>query len=121
MNQSDANKSNHREQAPAVTGFDALIEEWRQPVEVPDDPAFADRVMNRINKPPAVFSLRKNLAWMAAAAVVTVVAGIGLGRLLEGGYSGTSDANQVVSAAYDLGLSGYEANPYEFLIQEPNE
>jgi len=58
---------------------------------------------------------------MTAAAVVTIVAGIGLGRLLDGSFRGSSDASQVVSAAYDLGLSGYEANPYEFLIQDPNE
>lgn len=121
MNQTDANKQNSRVQAQASPGFDAFVEQWRQPVVVPDDPTFADRVMNRINKQAAVFSLRKNYKWMAAAAVVTVAAGIGLGRLLDGGYSGTSDTNQIVSAAYDLGLSGYETNPYEFLIQDSNE
>jgi cytochrome c-type biogenesis protein CcmH/NrfG len=101
--------------------FDQLVEMWKEPVDVPVDPEFMQKVQARIVSPVSnKFRGAIATAWISAAAVLLVVAGIELGRLMQHDplTTSTSDpANEMV--INDLEISDFEANPYEALLVVP--
>ncbi len=102
--------------------LDALIADWELPVEVPDDPYFADRVLSRINnRPAASFTRTLTISAVAAAAVLAIAVGVGIGNIVDRRMGVPAPENQLMNVANDLGIGMTQIDPYEYLLSEEEE
>lgn len=107
-------------QHPEKPTFDQLIDQWRQPIEVPSDNHFYQKVESKLSGSSASKQIRFEPVWASIAAMLLISAGIGLGIILHNIYT-YSDSPAIASAAYELDISDYETNPYEYLIQPDSQ